>query len=85
MSEFLADLSGKVVIVTGGARGIGEEMVRQFANFAAKVAVIDIDQANLDKSNSNHKNKSAINKYFCDLTSETKLIETFNQIKKIKY
>lgn len=82
MSEFLADLSGKVVIVTGGARGIGEEMVRQFANFAAKVAVIDIDQANLDKSNSDHENKSAINKYFCDLTSETKLIETFNQIKK---
>ena len=38
MSEFLADLSQKVVIVTGGARGIGEEMVRQFANYGAKSA-----------------------------------------------
>ena len=82
MSEFLTDLSQKVVIVTGGARGIGEEMVRQFANYGAKVAVIDIDKSNLEKSNANHQNASQIHKYQCDLTDEKKTIETFNQIKK---
>jgi NAD(P)-dependent dehydrogenase (short-subunit alcohol dehydrogenase family) len=36
------DLEGKVVLVTGGGSGIGEEIVRQFARQKAKVAFIDI-------------------------------------------
>src|SRR5947207_14257499 len=36
------DLEGKVVIVTGGASGIGEAIVRSFARQKAKVGFIDI-------------------------------------------
>jgi D-xylose 1-dehydrogenase len=35
-------LAGRTVLITGGASGIGAEMVRQFARNAAKVAFIDI-------------------------------------------
>jgi NAD(P)-dependent dehydrogenase (short-subunit alcohol dehydrogenase family) len=35
-------LAGRIALITGGASGIGAEMVRQFAQNAAKVAFIDI-------------------------------------------
>jgi NAD(P)-dependent dehydrogenase (short-subunit alcohol dehydrogenase family) len=35
-------LAGRVVLVTGGASGIGAEMVRQFAQNGARVAFLDI-------------------------------------------
>lgn len=38
-------LEGKVAIVTGGARGIGEATVRLFTKHGAKVVVADIDDA----------------------------------------
>ncbi|MGI9352524.1 MAG: SDR family NAD(P)-dependent oxidoreductase [Rhizobiaceae bacterium] len=37
----MARFSGKVAIVTGGARGIGEETCRQFANQGGKVVIGD--------------------------------------------
>lgn len=39
------DLSGKVVVVTGGATGIGEAIVRAFAAQGARVGFLDIDEA----------------------------------------
>ena len=37
------ELSGKVMLVTGGAKGIGAAMVQVFAVEGGKVAVIDRD------------------------------------------
>ncbi len=43
------DLSGKKVIVTGGARGLGRSMVEQLVARAAHVTVFDLDAQALDE------------------------------------
>lgn len=43
MSVTYASLAGRGVLVTGGASGIGAEMVRQFARQGAVVTFLDID------------------------------------------
>lgn len=45
MTAIYTDLEGKVVVVTGGAMGIGEAIVRRFADQNCKVAFIDIARA----------------------------------------
>jgi NAD(P)-dependent dehydrogenase (short-subunit alcohol dehydrogenase family) len=42
MAAIYSDLEGKVVLVTGGGTGIGEAIVRRFAEQKCKVAFIDI-------------------------------------------
>ena len=41
------DLTGKVVIITGGAKGIGEGCVRKFVEANATIASFDLDSAAL--------------------------------------
>jgi 3-oxoacyl-[acyl-carrier protein] reductase len=48
MKQSYSDLSGAVVVVTGGSRGIGAATCREFAANGAKVAVVGRDQAAVD-------------------------------------
>jgi 3-oxoacyl-[acyl-carrier protein] reductase len=43
------DLAGKVIVVTGGSRGIGAQTAREFAAQGAKVCIVGRDQAALDE------------------------------------
>jgi NAD(P)-dependent dehydrogenase (short-subunit alcohol dehydrogenase family) len=38
------DFSNKVVIVTGGGKGIGRTTVKEFSKYGAKVVIVDIDE-----------------------------------------
>jgi len=42
------ELDGRVVVVTGGAGGLGSALCRRFADEGARVAVVDLDQAACD-------------------------------------
>ena len=45
----MTDLTGKTAIVTGGAKGIGEAIVRRFAADGATVIIADRDAENGEK------------------------------------
>lgn len=61
-------LEGKVAMVTGGARGIGEAMLPLFVRRGAKVIIADIDDAN-GLPLANHLYLSTIYAH-CDVTAE---------------
>lgn len=44
MSENLFDLTSKVAVITGSARGLGKAIAQGLANAGAKVVIADIDQ-----------------------------------------
>jgi NAD(P)-dependent dehydrogenase (short-subunit alcohol dehydrogenase family) len=44
----MTSLQGKVVLITGGARGIGAEVARRLHNRGAKLVLTDLDKAELD-------------------------------------
>ncbi|GLY88045.1 SDR family NAD(P)-dependent oxidoreductase [Actinoallomurus iriomotensis] len=48
MSSSYSDLNGRVVLITGGSRGIGARTAREFAAQGAKVAAVGRDRAALD-------------------------------------
>lgn len=44
------ELNGKVFVITGGANGIGRELVLNLLARGVRVAAADIDQAGLDET-----------------------------------
>ena len=48
MTQLQGQLQGKVVFLTGGARGIGAEVARRLRNKGAKLLLTDVDKAGLD-------------------------------------
>jgi len=50
MGNITYDFTGKSVIVTGAARGIGQALARHFAEAKATVFMVDFDKSELDKA-----------------------------------
>lgn len=68
MKNGFPEYQGKTIIVTGGAKGIGAQIVEQFAQLGAKVAIVDVD--NVGEVLAKKWNKDGFNvKYFhCDVS-----------------
>ena len=77
-------LENKVVIVTGGASGIGESIVEQFVIQKSKVAFIDIEEKlakNLiERINKKYNTKPLFIK--CDLKNISELKDSIQQVKQ---
>ena len=50
MAKSNNELDGQVAIVTGGARGIGAEILRELSHKGAKVVALDLVQMQFDES-----------------------------------
>jgi len=75
-------LEGKVVVVTGGGKGIGRHAALTFAREKAKVVIVDINQETLDKTAAELgalTDASAIN---TDIQNEDAVKGVFEQVAK---
>ena len=68
------DFNGKTVVITGGSRGLGLVMAKQFAQEGANVAICARDQTELDSAQDDLRLLGKdIFTYACDLTDKTQV------------
>jgi NAD(P)-dependent dehydrogenase (short-subunit alcohol dehydrogenase family) len=71
------DLKNKIVLVAGGAGGIGLGIGKAFAAEGCKVALTDVDQEGLTKAAGLASDGSAISCRVCDITDRGQVSELF--------
>lgn len=75
------DFSGRVVLVTGGAQGIGLAIVRAFAYSGASIAVIDIQENKAKEIAHTLCNEGAkVEVFHCDLSNAEDIVKTVSVI-----
>jgi len=76
-------LKDRVVIVTGGARGIGKAIALTFLRGGAKVALVDVDKEKLEVlKNEIEKKKGKVIAIPCDITKSSEVNGMVNQVHK---
>ncbi len=75
-------LKGKIVLITGGASGIGKIMVRLMLERKAKVIMWDIDQVNIDETISEFSNEADIFGFNVDVSNIEQVQATAKKVKQ---
>jgi 3-oxoacyl-[acyl-carrier protein] reductase len=73
-------LKDKVSIVTGASSGIGKEIAKRFAEEGSKVILIARNFEKLEAARKEIGNDSRTASMSCDLTNESQVVQTVNQI-----
>ncbi|MCF1428787.1 MAG: SDR family oxidoreductase [Shewanella sp.] len=77
------DLKDKVVVITGGAGGLGLAMAQEFAAAGARLALIDVDQDKLENTcadlGASHP-QTEVQGYALDITDEEDVVAGFQYI-----
>lgn len=74
------DLKDKVVVITGGAGGLGLAMAQNFAQAGAKLALIDVDQEKLERACADLGSLTEVQGYALDITDEEDVVAGFAYI-----
>jgi NAD(P)-dependent dehydrogenase (short-subunit alcohol dehydrogenase family) len=76
------DLRGKTVLITGGSRGLGLVMAREFAREGAKVAICARDVEELERARHDLDKRGArVLAVPCDVTERAQVIELVNVVR----
>ncbi len=80
--QFRKSLSGKIVLITGAASGIGKAMVAAFLKEKAIVAAVDSNAQNLELIRTElNAHTSHLTTYLCDVSEEQQIVDTLDKIK----
>lgn len=75
------DIRDKIVLITGGASGIGKIMVRLMLERKAKVIIWDIHQEGIDRTIAEFSSKGKVFGYKVDVSSLEQIQETAKKVK----
>ncbi len=79
----MTDATSKVVLITGGAMGMGKELARLFTRDAARIVLWDINGEELEKTTGDLKNDGArVRSYVVDVTDVDKVKEAADDIRR---
>ena len=77
------ELTGKVAVITGSGRGIGRAMALAFAQKGAHVALLDLDQATLDRTRADCEALGVqARTYVCNVAREDEVSTTLDAVVK---
>jgi 3-oxoacyl-[acyl-carrier protein] reductase len=74
------ELKDKVVVITGGAGGLGLAMAQNLAAQGAKLALIDVDQTKLEQACADLGSMTEVQGYALDITDEEDVVSGFKYI-----
>ncbi len=75
------DLNGKVVVITGGAQGLGQEIAISLAARGAKLALIDLNSTLLEKTKRRCQQAgSDATGYLANVAKQEDVVQVFNEI-----
>lgn len=78
------DFSDKLIVITGGASGIGKALVQRFVDAGAHVALLDLQQtAAIAVAEQLSTSTSKVTGHGCDVTDETQVNDTFASLKTV--
>lgn len=75
-------IEGKIVLITGGASGIGKIMTRLMLERKAKVIIWDINQVKIDETISEFSKKGDVYGYHLDVSNIVQIKETSKKVKQ---
>jgi all-trans-retinol dehydrogenase (NAD+) len=79
----MKSVKGKIVLITGGAMGMGKDLARKFAKDGARLVLWDLRQADLDKTAEELKGLGAeVHTYVCDVTKREMVYDIASKVKK---
>ncbi len=78
----MRDLRDKIVLITGGASGIGKIMTRLMLERQAKVVIWDIDKASIDATISEFSNQGTVSGFKVDVSNVEQVQETAARVKQ---